>query len=259
MSLKSEKKRDSIQTECIACRNALEAGASLCSHCGSFQSAWKNHLRYWATLVGLLAFIFTAVAYLFSIVPEIRKTFAWEDRIKVLDAILPGFIVVANIGDGNVFAQKLHWTGNIDNFYSTDTIPINKAVSKEQGLETIELKRSSLEKKEFAGRYMTNKEVPKESRIKLWQKARSDDNECWDVKIQLAKSESMLETQTGAGEEFWSIPLRGTFYFYSLHANRTLEEEVPLLGFVVKNLDENAKVSSMPIYLPTNAQNEAVD
>lgn len=187
MSLKSEKRRDSIQIECIACRNGLEAGASLCSHCGSFQSAWKNHLRYWATLVGLVAFIFTAVAYLFSVGPEIRKTFAWEDRIKVLDVILPGFIVVANTGDGNVFVQKLHWTGNIDNLYSTDTIPINKAISKEQGLETIELKRSSLEKKEFLGRYMGNKEVPKELRAKVWQEARSDNNECLDVKIQLVK------------------------------------------------------------------------
>lgn len=237
MSLKSEKRRDSIQIECIACRNTLEAGASLCSHCGSFQKAWKNHLRYWATLVGLWAFIFTAVAYLFSIVPEIRKTFAWEDRIKVLDAILPGFIVVANTGDGNVIVQKLHWTGNIDNFYSTDTIPINKAISKEQGLETIELKRSSLEKKEFYGRYMGNKEVPKELRVKLWQEARSHNNECWDVKIQLAKPESVLETETATGEEVWSVPLKGTLYFFSLHTNRSLEEEVPLLGFVVKNLD----------------------
>jgi hypothetical protein len=236
MSQDSEKRRESNQAECIACKGALAPGASLCLHCGSFQSGWKNDLRYWATLVGLVAFISTAVAYLFSVGPEIRKTFAWEDRIKVLDVILPGFIVVANTGDGNVFVQKLHWTGNVDDFYSTGTIPINKTISKEPGLETIDLKRSGLEKKEFAGRYLSNKEVPRELRREKWQEARSD-NKCWDVKIQLAKSESMLETQAGTGEEFWSIPLKGTLYFYSLHANRTFEAEVPLLGFVVKNLD----------------------
>jgi hypothetical protein len=121
----------------------------------------------------------------------------------------------------------------------TSTIPINKTISKEQGLETIELKRTDFQKREFEGRYMLSKEVPKESRMKLWQEARSSTNGCWDMKIQLAKSDSMLETERGTTDEFWAVPLKETLYFYSLSTNKTLEEEVPLLGFVVKNYKDS--------------------
>ncbi|WHZ27220.1 MAG: hypothetical protein OJF51_002016 [Nitrospira sp.] len=159
----------------------------------------------------------------------------WKDRVKVLDLVYPGIIVVANIGDGNVFVSKIDWTVNMESIFSNGTIPIYKTVAKEQGLQAIELQRSLLRKREFEGSYIRGNEVPNEMRMKLWQQARSSTNECWDVKIHLAKPEILLEAERVGGEEFWSVPIKGTLYFYSLHAKQTLEQEIPLFAFVVKN------------------------
>lgn len=240
-SPESGKRIKSNLTECIACKRKLEAGSFLCSRCGSFQVAWKNHLRYWSTMAGLLVFMTTALAYLTSIAPEVRRVITWKDRVQVLDVVFPGFIVLNNIGDGDVIVRQLHWTGTVQDMEyamgSTYTIPINKKLSIEQRVETIELKRGEFAKKEFLGRYMRNEEVPKERRLKLWQAAGSFTDECWDLKIQLEKSESMRETEMAAKKEFWSVPLEGTIYFYSVHAKQTFQEKFPLLGFVVKSTD----------------------
>lgn len=242
-SPKSGKSLRSNLTECIACKRKLETGSSLCSRCGSFQVAWKNHLRYWSTTVSLFVFVTTALTYLISTGPEVWRMFTWKDRVEVLDVMFPGFIVLNNIGDGDVIVREFHWTGTVRDsehaMTSTGTIPINKKLSFEQKVETLELKHGEFRKKEFLGRYVTEDEVPRERRLKLWQAARSSTDECWNLKIQLKKSKSMQETEVGIGTErqFWSVPLEGTINYYSVHKKETLQEKFPLLGFVVKNTE----------------------
>jgi hypothetical protein len=156
---------------CIACWESIPSQSSLCEKCGSFQRNWKNDLRYWSTIVGLVVFVCSALAYLYN-------------------------------------AQR--W-------------------------ESIELKRPETKKKEFEGEYMKSHEVSKELRMQLWNKARSSNDECWDIKLQLTRTEAMLEMERSAKQEFWSIPIQGILYFDSFHTNKTLEERFNLLGFVVKN------------------------
>ncbi|MBX3303472.1 MAG: hypothetical protein KF693_14755 [Nitrospira sp.] len=169
--------------------------------------------------------------------------FTWKDRVEVLDVIFPGFIVLNNIGDGDVIVREFYWTGTVQDtehaMTSNGTIPINKKLSFDQKVETIELKRGEFGKKEFLGRYMKKTEVPQERRLKLWQSARSSTDECWNLKIQLQKSTSMQETEVGIGTErqFWSVPLEGTISYYSVHTKETFQEKFPLLGFVVKNTE----------------------
>ncbi len=240
-SPKSAKSLKPNLTECIACKRKLESGSALCSRCGSFQVAWKNHLRYWSTTVSLFVFITTALTYLISVAPEIWKMCTWKDRVEVLDVVLPGFIVLNNIGDGDVIVREFHWTGTVrDAEYemgSTGTIPINKKLSMEQRVETMELNADEFRKKKFQGRYIGNKEVPNEKRLKLWSAARSSTDQCWDLIIQLKKSASMRETEVATGEQFWSVPLVGTIDYYSVHEKKTYQEKFPLLGLVMKNTD----------------------
>jgi hypothetical protein len=186
-----------------------------------------------------VVFFCTAITYLVTTVPEVWRMLTWKDGIKVIDLISPGHIVLANIGDGDVFVRKLYWTGTVTGIThevsSTNTVAINKKLTKMQGIETMDLKRPETKKKEFEGEYLKSNELSNEQRMQLWNKARSSDDHCWDIKIQLTKTESMLETERAGKQEFWSIPLQGIVYFDSLHENRTLEQKVDLLGFVVKN------------------------
>jgi hypothetical protein len=164
---------------------------------------------------------------------------AWKDGVKVVDAIVPGYIVIENIGDGDVFVRKLYWTGTVTGITqeigSNGTFPINKTISKNQRWETIEMKRPETKKREFEGEYLKSHEVSKELRMQLWNRARSSNDACWDIKLQLAKTEGMLEMERSAKQEFWSVPIQATLYFDSFHTNETLEEKFSLLGFVVKN------------------------
>jgi hypothetical protein len=224
---------------CIACWESIPSQSSLCAKCGSFQRNWKNDLRYWSTIVGLVVFVCSALAYLAATVPELWRIIAWKDGVKVVDAILPGYIVLESIGDGDVFVRKLYWagtvTGTTQEITSNGTIPINKTISKAQRWESIELKRPETKKKGFEGEYMKSHEVSKELRMQLWNKARSSNDECWDIKLQLTKTEAMLEMERSAKQEFWSIPIQGILYLDTFHTNKTLEERFNLLGFVVKN------------------------
>lgn len=240
-SPKSVKNLKSNLTECIACKRKLEVGSSLCSRCGSFQVAWKNHLRYWSTTVSLFVFVTTALTYLISTVPEVWKMFTWKDRVEVLDVMFPGSIVLNNIGDGDVIVREFHWVGTVQDMEhgktSGETIPINKKLSFDQKVETIELKHGRFHKMGFIGSYMTNEEVPRERRLKLWEAARSPTDKCWSLKIKLKKSQSMEEGEVGTGRPIWSVPLDGTISYYSIHTREILQEKVPLLGFVVKNTE----------------------
>lgn len=159
----------------------------------------------------------------------------------MVDLINPGYIVLQNTGNGDVFIRKLHWTGTVagttDQIFSNGTIPINKALSKTEGIQTLELNRPEVKKKEFEGEYMRDHEVSKESRVQLWNKAVSPTDQCWDIRIQLTKTESMAETERAVKKEFWSVPLQGILYFTSLHTNESLEHKFDLLGFVVKNIN----------------------
>ncbi len=141
-SPKSAKILASNLTECIACKRKLEVGSSLCSRCGSYQVAWKNHLRYWSTTISLFVFVTTALTHVISIAPEVWRMFTWKDRVEVLDILYPGspgFIVLSNIGDGDVIVRELHWFGTVQGMGSTQTVPINKKLSFEQKVETIKL------------------------------------------------------------------------------------------------------------------------
>jgi hypothetical protein len=224
---------------CIACWESIPSQSSLCAKCGSFQRNWKNDLRYWSTVVGLIVFVCSALAYLAATAPLFWKMMTWKDGVEVVDAILPGYIVIKNTGDGDVFVRKLYWTGTVTGITqeigSNGTFPINKTISKQQRWETIELKRPETKKREFEGEYLKSHEVSKELRMQLWNKARSSNDECYDIKLQFAKTEAMLEMERLAKQEFWSVPIQGTLYFDSFHANQTLEEKFNLLGFVVKN------------------------
>jgi hypothetical protein len=140
---------------------------------------------------------------------------------------------------GATSVRTFYWTGTVTGIThevgSNGTIPINKIGSKTPGWETIELKRSETKKKEFEGEYLKNHEVSKEMRVQLWNKARSSDDACWDIKIQLTKSAGMLEAERSGKQEFWSVPLQGILYLTSLHTNESFEHKFDLLGFVVKN------------------------
>ncbi len=104
MTEKSEK-------PCIACGADIPHQAILCNQCSSYQSAWKNQLRYIANVIGVFSVAAGAIIFILSALPQVRQVVAWRDQVQVLTFASNKPIAMANTGDGGVFVTDIHISG----------------------------------------------------------------------------------------------------------------------------------------------------
>ena len=115
---------------CIACGYKIPISASLCSECSSFQSSWKNTARYLANVVGILSVAVAVATYVISALPELRRSMAWSESIRVL-AFNSSEYSFANEGDGELFLSHISVRFSLtpgDKRRGTAHIPIRKVV-----------------------------------------------------------------------------------------------------------------------------------
>jgi hypothetical protein len=89
---------------CVACRQEIPVGASLCSQCKSYQRAWKNHLQYSAGIATLVVLIVTASSWLYL---NVIKAIWSCDDVRLVSSNSLRAAVVANRGDREVFVSHL--------------------------------------------------------------------------------------------------------------------------------------------------------
>jgi len=95
------------ERHCIACAQPLPESARLCPSCGSHQAAWRNEIGFIATAFGVASVSVTAIAFLISILPDVRTVVAWRDAVEVLSYDAGGDVVLANSGDGEVYVSDI--------------------------------------------------------------------------------------------------------------------------------------------------------
>jgi len=93
--------------ECIACKQQIPKGASLCPVCKSYQRNWKNHLQYTAGVAALVVLMISASTWLWG---NARKLLLYRDDVRVISASTLDSAVVVNRGDGDVFVSHLLFT-----------------------------------------------------------------------------------------------------------------------------------------------------
>lgn len=96
-----------LTTPCIECFSDIPATARLCVHCDSYQSRWKNRLRYLSTIAGIVTGIGAALVYIVTAAPEIRRALAWSDSVEVLHFTTRKGVSILNVGDGAVFVSDI--------------------------------------------------------------------------------------------------------------------------------------------------------
>lgn len=105
------------------CREKLLDGAKKCSHCNSYQAAWKNHLSYAAGILGLVTATVAALIYVTS---NVKKELFWEDKAAVYEYFGYSHIVVSNFGDGPIFVKGLDIRFVLENrAYFDEYVPLN--------------------------------------------------------------------------------------------------------------------------------------
>jgi hypothetical protein len=95
---------------CVACRTPLEAGATICPTCKSWQKQWKNTAFYYGSNVAALALLLSAATYVGN---NLLQALSRKDDAEVLEFAYPGNQVYANLGTSDVFLSyvSLYWSG----------------------------------------------------------------------------------------------------------------------------------------------------
>jgi hypothetical protein len=93
-------------TRCIACKQEIPAGASLCSVCKSYQRPWKNHLLYVSGIAAMIVLIVSAAFWLWGN-GRLLLGLGRDDVRLVAANTLEGDAVVVNRGDREVFVSHL--------------------------------------------------------------------------------------------------------------------------------------------------------
>jgi hypothetical protein len=122
---------------CIACGSDLNEGVSICTTCGSYQSSWRNELRYWAAVAGVFSIVAATIGFSISAWPDIRKSLFWRDSLEVLqfhNSEGRSEISVFNTGDGPVWILELTYQAG-DAF--KQTMSVAKVVQADEVLDEV--------------------------------------------------------------------------------------------------------------------------
>lgn len=77
---------EAMPRRCEVCAKEIPAGASICSECGYFQKPWRNELKYWSGITGLVTVIATAIVFTWTASLELyAKLFKPDMAISEID------------------------------------------------------------------------------------------------------------------------------------------------------------------------------
>jgi len=85
----------------------LPSEARICATCGCYQNAWKNRIKFFATIVAGLSFSLAAVAFLATNLEALRKSLMWSDRVSIFSVSDSESLIVGNVGDGAVYFSHI--------------------------------------------------------------------------------------------------------------------------------------------------------
>jgi hypothetical protein len=125
---------DVTQKKCIACRQLILVDATLCVHCKSDQSPWRNELRYFAGVAGIFTLIASGLAFTTSLGFQIwQRIFGHELAITNVDPF--GRTVVWNLTGNPIYLRTINITSEYPKndlvWEVHQTIPANKEVDVE--------------------------------------------------------------------------------------------------------------------------------
>jgi hypothetical protein len=101
---------------CKVCGSPMILGASLCPTCKFFQNPVRRQFQFFSSIASIVTFfvaLASLLAWLFSTVPNLLRTFFPQHHLSVVSANSFGSIIVFNDGDRDLFVSHvlLYMTG----------------------------------------------------------------------------------------------------------------------------------------------------
>lgn len=91
---------------CAVCDEKISDKASVCPRCGAYERRWKNHLKYWSGVVGLFAFIASALVFVWSSLEEGVTRIVGAD-IQVINLDTFGTLTLFNNASTDVLVRSI--------------------------------------------------------------------------------------------------------------------------------------------------------
>ena len=235
--------------KCIECFEDIPNGAKLCSKCGSYQSKWKNRVKYFATVIGIVVATFTALAYLISVLPEVKKILFWKDSIEIMELSFAhkklNFTAI-NSGDGKVQLSYFLLESQKPDFNITQGI--DEAIPSGEMIKHRDLyhpKRNEVFG--FIG------DVTEEEWSILQNKS-SDDffGECFRQAFYTKNHPRYLQIKSSMGNSLKTWKAKGTMFYYSLRSAELKSTGIDLIGALAISKSSECE-SSLDNAMPNNS------
>lgn len=222
--------------ECIACGEEIPLQATICNHCKSYQTAWKNQLSYFASLIGVLSIVAGAISFVISSIPSIRQVVAWQDEVKILtfSSIKP--ISIVNAGDGEVYVTHINIQGTRPSGSSySDTERINQFIEPGK-LVTVE---RELKIDGYTVATSTNPEEIQD----LLNKAKliSSKDACVMMVFTVQEDPGFDTFKSFLGEKMITFEVEAFIRFYSIKKQVYVDQEIPMIGYLIISKDSSCQ------------------
>ncbi len=203
------------KTRCIECRFEIPIGAKKCTFCTSYQSKWKNRLKYISSVIGVTTASIAILAYLVTTIPKVRSVLFWNEHVEVIEFRSLDRLTVANTGDGPVFITHLSIVSDPSVLALSMTWPVGMTLS-EGTVATIpvwdqELRLSA----EFNITKGLSDEEWKIALSKTGPRGTGKGKACYVFSV-MAESDPLLQMyQANMGKKYRTFPVEAAVHYYS--------------------------------------------
>lgn len=204
-------------TECVACKQDIPIGASICSICKSHQRPWKNSLQFISGMAAMIVLTVSAITWLWG---NARTAFWYRDDVRLLSANTLASAVVANRGDGEVFVSHLIFTMPGRTSWSSPRLLFEERIPPGQFIRR-EFPRTKIQGGDFV------RGVEKAEFEKLIARAVTGDK-CVELVFYDGSDSSFLELREMAGKTLNTFEVGGYLQYWNL--KKTTPLFLPIKG-----------------------------
>jgi hypothetical protein len=215
---------------CKACKAELNPGATLCPTCKTYQNKWKSSLEYIARIAVVFTLLASLGVYSVSAFPAARKQLFWKDKVKVLSFDSNQDLVIANVGDGDIYLSHVDLRA-----HGPDVLTRILRIG-------ISVPTGTVAKHRFSSDHPDIQEQPAMKLVSsvseaAWKeasrRATHHDDPCFAIIFYYADDPSSRQLEHAhQGKLFQTIPATATLHFYSVGSKKALEEAFPVVGTV---------------------------
>ena len=215
--------------ECKVCGAQIEAIASVCNQCLSYQAVWKNHLRYIANVIGILTIVSGVIVFIISMAPEVRKAIIWRDEIQILSFNSIKAVSIANLGDGEVFVSHIQIESDMPGFSKAERLDISVPPEK-----AVSVPRDERDIAHIRGNYSVAATSDLDAHRSLLSQAnRPEDQACVLRVVATPTDPGYLTFKKRYGDDLVTFDVEGWVHSYSLKMETWYQQEVPLVGYLL--------------------------